>query len=296
MLGNMRGTPLHCILLHTTTWSVSLSTPHSPSTFPPIQLTQAMGTHTVPAPLVPAIPHTLLLYPVPTPTPHSPTPPQAMGTHGAAALLAAAQRAGRGAGGRLRVLTHCNTGSLATAGWGTALGVIRTLHAQGALEHAYCTETRPYNQGAARGRGRGWRRGRRRGRGWGCGLWAASLHSTLLRQRYEACTVHCHMGGGTTQQPGGLLPRVSCVGLGRMWMCGRGGMRSEDGDGIAPCRARGTECASQEAAARRSHTTLQGPSAPSYMLPIPTPPSPDRSWLVTFGYPTLCCRRSADGV
>lgn len=73
---------------------------------------------------------------------------KAMGTHGAAALLAAAQRAGRGVGGRLRVLTHCNTGSLATAGWGTALGVIRTLHAQGALEHAYCTETRPYNQGA----------------------------------------------------------------------------------------------------------------------------------------------------
>lgn len=29
----------------------------------------------------------------------------------------------------VRVLTHCNTGSLATAGYGTALGVIRTLHA-----------------------------------------------------------------------------------------------------------------------------------------------------------------------
>lgn len=28
----------------------------------------------------------------------------------------------------VRVLTHCNTGSLATAGYGTALGVIRTLH------------------------------------------------------------------------------------------------------------------------------------------------------------------------
>ena len=50
-------------------------------------------------------------------------------------------------GGKLRVLTHCNTGSLATAGWGTALGVIRTLHERGLLEHAYCTETRPYNQG-----------------------------------------------------------------------------------------------------------------------------------------------------
>ncbi len=46
------------------------------------------------------------------------------------------------------VLTHCNTGSLATAGYGTALGVIRSLHAAGHLKHAYCTETRPYNQGS----------------------------------------------------------------------------------------------------------------------------------------------------
>ncbi|KAL4236412.1 S-methyl-5-thioribose-1-phosphate isomerase [Mactra antiquata] len=47
-----------------------------------------------------------------------------------------------------KVLTHCNTGSLATAGYGTALGVIRKLHERNTLEHAYCTETRPYNQGA----------------------------------------------------------------------------------------------------------------------------------------------------
>lgn len=62
-----------------------------------------------------------------------------MGRHGAAALLAAAQARGRGADGKLRVLTHCNTGSLATAAFGTALGVVRTLHLQGQLEHAYCT-------------------------------------------------------------------------------------------------------------------------------------------------------------
>ncbi|KAK7865147.1 hypothetical protein R5R35_002209 [Gryllus longicercus] len=49
---------------------------------------------------------------------------------------------------QLRVLTHCNTGSLATSGYGTALGIIRNLHSRGVLEHAYCTETRPYNQGA----------------------------------------------------------------------------------------------------------------------------------------------------
>ncbi|KAL4947494.1 hypothetical protein BDW69DRAFT_178287 [Aspergillus filifer] len=46
------------------------------------------------------------------------------------------------------VLTHCNTGSLATAGYGTALGVIRSLMSNGDLQHAYCTETRPYNQGS----------------------------------------------------------------------------------------------------------------------------------------------------
>lgn len=69
-----------------------------------------------------------------------------MGRHGAAALLEAAQARGRARDGRLRVLTHCNTGSLATAAYGTALGVIRALHEQGRLEHAYCCETRPYNQ------------------------------------------------------------------------------------------------------------------------------------------------------
>ncbi|XP_059301712.1 methylthioribose-1-phosphate isomerase-like isoform X3 [Lycium ferocissimum] len=49
---------------------------------------------------------------------------------------------------KITILTHCNTGSLATAGYGTALGVIRALHAQGVLERAYCTETRPFNQGS----------------------------------------------------------------------------------------------------------------------------------------------------
>ncbi|XP_028172840.1 methylthioribose-1-phosphate isomerase [Ostrinia nubilalis] len=50
--------------------------------------------------------------------------------------------------GQVRILTHCNTGSLATAGYGTALGVIRSLFESKRLEHVYCTETRPYNQGA----------------------------------------------------------------------------------------------------------------------------------------------------
>ncbi|KAG8174796.1 hypothetical protein JTE90_021362 [Oedothorax gibbosus] len=46
------------------------------------------------------------------------------------------------------ILTHCNTGSLATAGYGTALGVIRWLFEQNSLHQVFCTETRPYNQGA----------------------------------------------------------------------------------------------------------------------------------------------------
>jgi eIF-2B alpha/beta/delta-like uncharacterized protein len=48
----------------------------------------------------------------------------------------------------LHVLTHCNTGSLATAGYGTALGVVRALATDGRLGSVYATETRPYNQGA----------------------------------------------------------------------------------------------------------------------------------------------------
>ncbi|KAA0931345.1 S-methyl-5-thioribose-1-phosphate isomerase [Streptomyces apricus] len=48
----------------------------------------------------------------------------------------------------LRILTHCNTGALATAGWGTALGVVRELHARGRLEVVYADETRPLLQGS----------------------------------------------------------------------------------------------------------------------------------------------------
>ncbi|XP_033927865.1 methylthioribose-1-phosphate isomerase isoform X2 [Melopsittacus undulatus] len=51
-------------------------------------------------------------------------------------------------GATVTILTHCNTGSLATAGYGTALGIVRTLHAQGRLRRVLCTETRPYNQGS----------------------------------------------------------------------------------------------------------------------------------------------------
>jgi 5-methylthioribose kinase len=45
-------------------------------------------------------------------------------------------------------MTICNTGSLATSEYGTALGVIRALHEQGSLQGCIALETRPYNQGS----------------------------------------------------------------------------------------------------------------------------------------------------
>ncbi|MCD6235853.1 MAG: S-methyl-5-thioribose-1-phosphate isomerase [Thaumarchaeota archaeon] len=47
-----------------------------------------------------------------------------------------------------RILTHCNAGALATAGYGTALGVIRSAYAQGKKILVYACETRPKLQGA----------------------------------------------------------------------------------------------------------------------------------------------------
>ncbi|KLL10147.1 S-methyl-5-thioribose-1-phosphate isomerase, partial [Protofrankia coriariae] len=86
---------------------------------------------------------------------------RAIGAHGADWLLRDAARptgttgtthsgdTDSGTGRRpLRILTHCNTGALATAGWGTALGIIRELHARGALEIVYVDETRPLLQGS----------------------------------------------------------------------------------------------------------------------------------------------------
>jgi methylthioribose-1-phosphate isomerase len=62
---------------------------------------------------------------------------QAMGRHGATLMP--------NDGG---VLTHCNAGALATAGYGTALGVIRAAVEQGKKIHVYADETRPFLQGS----------------------------------------------------------------------------------------------------------------------------------------------------
>ena len=60
-----------------------------------------------------------------------------IGQHGAALL-----------GNSVTVLTHCNAGALATAGYGTALGVIRAAVEQGKHVAVFADETRPYLQGA----------------------------------------------------------------------------------------------------------------------------------------------------
>ncbi len=51
-------------------------------------------------------------------------------------------------GPRAHVLTHCNAGALATAGYGTALGVIRSAARDGRVEQVLASETRPFLQGA----------------------------------------------------------------------------------------------------------------------------------------------------
>lgn len=72
---------------------------------------------------------------------------KSIGCHGATDILEKWLTKGK-ASSNLKVLTHCNTGSLATAGYGTALGVVRKLNELGKLDHCFCTETRPYNQGS----------------------------------------------------------------------------------------------------------------------------------------------------
>lgn len=49
---------------------------------------------------------------------------------------------------RATILTHCNAGALATAGYGTALGIVRAARENGKQVHVVATETRPFLQGA----------------------------------------------------------------------------------------------------------------------------------------------------
>jgi len=63
-------------------------------------------------------------------------------------LLGQVREQGLDASRGLNVLTVCNTGSLATSGYGTALGMITYLHETGQLQKAYYTQTAPYHQGS----------------------------------------------------------------------------------------------------------------------------------------------------
>ena len=65
-----------------------------------------------------------------------------------AANLAMGERGADLMGDAKAVLTHCNAGALATGGYGTALGVIRSAYKRGHLQNVYADETRPWLQGA----------------------------------------------------------------------------------------------------------------------------------------------------
>ncbi len=83
------------------------------------------------------------------------------------------------------VLTHCNAGALATAGYGTALGVIRAVHEHGKQIHVWVDETRPLLQGAR-------------------------LTTWELQQEGIACTLICDSAAASLMHAG----RVDCVVVG----------------------------------------------------------------------------------
>jgi len=83
------------------------------------------------------------------------------------------------------ILTHCNAGALATAGYGTALGVIRAAHQQGKDIHVWVDETRPLLQGAR-------------------------LTAWELEQEDIPCTVICDSAAASLMQAG----QVDCVVVG----------------------------------------------------------------------------------
>ncbi|WP_332684902.1 S-methyl-5-thioribose-1-phosphate isomerase [Bosea sp. (in: a-proteobacteria)] len=72
---------------------------------------------------------------------------RAIGEHGLGLIRSLA--AGKPAGERINILTHCNAGWLATVDWGTALAPIYLAHDVGLAVHVWVDETRPRNQGAA---------------------------------------------------------------------------------------------------------------------------------------------------
>ena len=102
------------------------------------------------------------------------------------------------------VLTHCNAGALATAGYGTALGVLRSAHERGKRIHVYATETRPLLQGA---RLTAWELLRD---GIPATLIADSAAGGLLRRGLVACAV---VGADRIAANGDVANKVGTYGL-----------------------------------------------------------------------------------
>ncbi|WP_067457353.1 S-methyl-5-thioribose-1-phosphate isomerase [Actinomadura macra] len=131
---------------------------------------------------------------------------QAIGAAGAAWIL---DRLGDRT---LRVLTHCNAGALATAGWGTALGVVRALHARGRVEMVYVDETRPLLQGS---RLTAWELARA---GIPCAVQAdGAAPSTILRGLADVAVIGADRiaaNGDTANKIGSLGVALACAAAG----------------------------------------------------------------------------------
>ncbi|WUI02480.1 S-methyl-5-thioribose-1-phosphate isomerase [Spirillospora sp. NBC_00431] len=131
---------------------------------------------------------------------------QAIGASGADWIL------GRVGDRPLRVLTHCNAGALATAGWGTALGVVRDLHARRRVELVYADETRPLLQGT---RLTAWELGRA---GIPCAVQVdGAAPSTILRGLADVAVIGADRiaaNGDTANKIGSLGVALACAEAG----------------------------------------------------------------------------------
>ncbi|MFV2173291.1 S-methyl-5-thioribose-1-phosphate isomerase [Actinomadura sp. LOL_016] len=153
---------------------------------------------------------------------------RAIGEHGADWLAA------RCPDRPLRLLTHCNAGALATAGWGTALGVVRELHARNRLELVYADETRPLLQGS---RLTAWEL---RESGVPCVVQAdAAAASTITRGLVDAAVIGADRiaaNGDTANKIGSLGVALACAAAGIPLMVAAPwstvDLATPDGDGI----------------------------------------------------------------
>ncbi|MFI0483298.1 S-methyl-5-thioribose-1-phosphate isomerase [Actinomadura sp. 9N215] len=112
----------------------------------------------------------------------------------------------------LRILTHCNAGALATAGWGTALGVVRELHERRRVELVYADETRPLLQGT---RLTAWELGQA---GIPCAVQVdAAAPSTILRGLVDVAVIGADRiaaNGDTANKIGSLGVALACAEAG----------------------------------------------------------------------------------